>query len=128
MQTTINYGLKKPEGNEFVSIDDLNYNADEIDKQLHRKNAPPISVTLAASGWTGSAVPYSQTVTAEGITADDYPILVSQLADGATEDTQKAYNKAFGIVAAGTGITGDGTVTFKVYKKPEIDIVVGLKL
>lgn len=100
----------------------------EVNQEFDRLTGPPIPVTLTAAGWTGSAVPYSQTVTAEGITADDYPILVSQLADGATEDTQKAYNKAFGIVAAGTGITGDGTVTFKVYKKPEIDIVVGLKL
>ena len=34
MQTTTNYGLKKPEGNEFVSVADLNYNADEIDEAL----------------------------------------------------------------------------------------------
>ena len=34
MQTTTNYGLKKPEGNEFVSIDDLNYNADKTDEAL----------------------------------------------------------------------------------------------
>ena len=95
---------------------------------MDRKEKAPIPVTHTAAGWTGSAAPYSQTAAAEGLTADDYPILVSQLADGATENTQKAYNKAFGIVAAGTGITGDGTVTFKVYKKPEIDIVVGLKL
>ena len=46
--------------------------------------------------------------------------MVSQLADGATIEVQKAYSKAFGIVASGTGQTGDGTVTFKVYKKPAI--------
>lgn len=34
MQTTGNYGLKKPEGNDVVNIDDLNYNADVIDVQL----------------------------------------------------------------------------------------------
>lgn len=34
MQTTGNYGLKKPEGNDVVNIDDLNYNADIIDVQL----------------------------------------------------------------------------------------------
>ena len=100
----------------------------EVNQEFDRLTGPPIPVTLTAAGWTGSAAPYSQTAAAEGLTADDFPILVSQLADGATEDTQKAYNKAFGIVAAGTGITGDGTVTFKVYKKPEIDIMVGLKL
>ena len=34
MQTTTNYGLKKPEGNEFVSVDDLNYNTEKIDRTL----------------------------------------------------------------------------------------------
>lgn len=85
------------------------------------------TLTLTASGWTGSAAPYSQTVAVEGITAEDNPMMVSMLADGANEATQKAYNKAFGIVAAGTGTTADGSVTFKVYKKPATDIVVGLK-
>ena len=37
MQTTTNYGLKKPEENEFISIDDLNYNADKIDEHLTEK-------------------------------------------------------------------------------------------
>ena len=92
-----------------------------------RMIAAPIPVTLTVAGWTGSAAPYVQTVAAEGIKGTDNPILVSMLADGATEATQKAYNKAFGIVAAGTGTTGDGTVTFKAYKKPTTDITVGLK-
>jgi hypothetical protein len=34
MQTTINYGLKKPEGNDTVSIADLNYNAAQLDLAL----------------------------------------------------------------------------------------------
>ncbi len=37
MQTTTNYGLKKPEGNEFISIEDLNDNADEIDRLLEER-------------------------------------------------------------------------------------------
>ena len=86
-----------------------------------------IPVTLTVAGWSGSAAPYTQSASAAGITEEDNPILVSMLADGADLDTQKAYIKAFGIVAAGTGTTADGSVTFKVYKKPEIDIVVGLK-
>lgn len=84
-------------------------------------------VTLTAAGWEGSTAPYTQTVTVGGVTADDNPILVSALADGATEATQKAYIKAFGIISSGTGTTGDGTVTFKTYKKPTTDITVGLK-
>lgn len=84
----------------------------------------PFPVTLTAAGWAGSAAPYTQTVAVQGMTDECNPNLVSMLADGANEATQKAYNKAFGLVAAGTGTTGNGAVTFKVYKKPEIDIIV----
>ncbi|NPV52230.1 MAG: hypothetical protein HPY71_01755 [Firmicutes bacterium] len=34
MQTTSNYGLKKPDGTDVVNISDLNYNADQIDAAL----------------------------------------------------------------------------------------------
>lgn len=86
-----------------------------------------VEITLSASGWTGNSAPYIQTVTVEGITEKDNPILVSALSDGADLATQKAYIKAFGIVSSGTGTTGSGTVTFKVYKKPATDIKIGLK-
>lgn len=102
-----------------ASIDDVNTLADKVRKVLF--------ATLTASGWTGSSAPYSQTATVEGITADMQPILVSNLQDGADLTTQKAYTKAFAIVAAGTAETGAGTVTFKAYKKPTTDITVGLK-
>lgn len=83
-------------------------------------------VTLTASGWTGSAAPYTQTVSVPDATADLEPILVSALDDGASADTQKAYAKAFGIISCGTAVLGDGTATFKVYKKPATDCTVGL--
>ena len=99
-----------------------------VKEQVDRLYSSPISVTLTATGWTGSAAPYVQTAAAAGILATDNPSLVSMLADGASEAVQKAYAKAFGIIASGTGSTGDGTATFKVYKKPATDITVGLKL
>lgn len=84
-------------------------------------------ITLYSNQWTSSSGIYVQTVEVDGITSEDNPILVSVLADGASASTQKAYNKAFGIIASGTGTTYDGYVIFKTYKKPEISITVGLK-
>lgn len=101
---------------------------ESVEQAVDRLYDTPIPVTLTAAGWTGDDVPYVQTAVAEGILATDNPGLVSMLADGATEAVQKAYAKAFGIISSGTGTTGDGTATFKVYKKPATDITVGLKL
>lgn len=84
-------------------------------------------VTLTVSGWTGSTAPYTQTVNVAGATTDLEAILVSALADGASVATQKAYAKAFGIISSGTASLGNGTATFKVYKKPATDCKVGLK-
>lgn len=109
------------QGDRF-GANDINETNTAVNRLTHT-----ISVTLTAAGWTGSAAPYSQTVNAEEITADDEPVLVSMLAEGADSAAQKSYNKAFAIVAAGTGTTGTGTVTFRVYKKPTTDITVGLK-
>lgn len=85
-----------------------------------------VPITLTASGWTGTVAPYTQMVTVDGLTEGDNPLLVRMLEDGSTEAQQKAYNKAFGIISEGTGVTGDGVATFKVYKKPATDITVGL--
>lgn len=84
-------------------------------------------VTLTAAGWTGSAAPYAQTITVSGATADMEAMVVSALADGATEAVQKVYSKAFGIVTSGTASLGNGSATFKVYKRPVTDIKIGLK-
>lgn len=85
------------------------------------------SLTLIADNWVGDAAPYTQTVSVEGITANDNPILVSMLAAGTNPDMQKEYNKAFGIISSGAGLTEDGSVTFCVYSKPTMDITIGLK-
>lgn len=38
MQLTTNYGFKKPEGNDNVNVDDLNYNMDIADTELKKAN------------------------------------------------------------------------------------------
>ena len=109
------------EGDPF-GANDINATNEAINRQDH-----VTLLALAADAWTGDEAPYEQTVAVEGVTAEDNPMLVSALADGADLATQKAYSKAFGIIAAGIGITADGSVTYKVYKKPATDVMVGLR-
>ena len=84
-------------------------------------------ITLTASGWTGSVAPFTQTIPVPGATEDMEAMVVSALEDGAAEAVQKSYSKAFGIVTSGTAYLGDGTATFRVYKKLVTDIKIGLK-
>ena len=83
------------------------------------------AVSLPASGWTGSTAPYSQTVDVAGVLATDTPVLVKMLSGTEKEAAVKAYNKAFGLIFSGD--TADGSVSFYAYKKPAVDITVGLK-
>ena len=98
------------------------YLKSEVERQEH-----VTLVTLTEAGWAGAAAPYTQTVEVSGAKEGMEPLLVSALPDGASPEEQKAYIKAYGIVGSGTGTLGDGTATFKVYKRPAIDITVGLK-
>ncbi len=98
------------------------YLKSEMERQEHTA-----LVTLRAAGWTGSAAPYTQTVQVPGAREGLEPMVVSALADGASPEAQKNYIKAYGILCSGTGVMGDGTATFKVYKKPGVDITIGLR-
>lgn len=109
------------QGDKF-GANDMNSTNAEINRLGH-----VTEVILTGADWAGSAAPYTQTVTVAGATAAMEAMVVSALADGATEATQKAYNKAFGIVTSGTASLGDGIATFKAYKKPVTDIKIGLR-
>lgn len=107
-------------------IEPLLNNEVYLKSELERQERVAL-VTLTAAGWGGSAAPYTQTVQVNGAREGMEPVMVSALADGATLEAQKAYIKAFGILCGGTGILGEGTATFGVYKKPVVDITVGLR-
>lgn len=98
------------------------YNKSEIERLEHT-----VLVTLTADGWTGADAPYVQTVQVPGAREGLEPVMVSALADGASPEEQKAYIKAYGLICSGTGSLGDGTASFKVYKKPAADITIGLR-
>ena len=107
-------------------IEPLLNNEVYLKSELERQERVAL-VTLTAAGWGGSAAPYTQTVQVNGAREGMEPVMVSALADGATLEAQKAYTKAYGIICSGTGVLGDGTATFKVYKKPAVDITIGLR-
>lgn len=86
-----------------------------------------ITVTFTADGWVGEEAPFTQTVEVEEIKSTDRPLLIKEKDSSLDIINAKAYNKAFGIISDGAGETGDGTVTWTVYKKPTMDITIGLK-
>ena len=87
-----------------------------------------ITVTFPVSGWVGESAPFTQTITVEGVTEDDAPMLLKYRGEAEFDPvTAKAYNKAFGCLADGEGIIGNGTITWKTIKKPAIDITIALK-
>ncbi|GAA0735766.1 hypothetical protein [Clostridium oceanicum] len=88
MKTTGNYGLKKPDGNDVVNIDDLNYNSDVIDRKLKEveNKASNIKVPVTSvNGKTGNVV-----LTADNIKVEGSKSLKSQFDDMTTSIGNKS--------------------------------------
>lgn len=62
MQTTTNFGLKKPEGTDYINVNDLNENADKIDTELksHADSLAEVSTHLADMAYQTPVVVGSQ--------------------------------------------------------------------
>lgn len=93
MQLTTNYGFKKPEGNDNVNVDDLNYNMDIADTELKKVNEhlgekvkytdlAPIVTTGTSSAYIATILENMTDVTIvphinnlAGATLNDVPIL-----------------------------------------------------
>ena len=84
-------------------------------------------ITFPTANWAEEGELYTQTVEVQGITENDQPLLVRNVDDTSDAATLKSYNKAYSMLTNGVGITNNGSVTWKCYKKPTIDITVGLK-
>lgn len=59
MKTTVNYGLKKPDGTDVVNIDDFNYNSDIIDQKLKEVDIKASNITVpvtSVNGKTGAVI------------------------------------------------------------------------
>ena len=120
MQTTQNYGLKKPEDNDLLTPDDFNDNMDIIDEAM-KKIVNRRILNLTAAGWSGS-YPFTQTVDAAGITvADDIKVIGVYTPANAALEQVKAWNKAAGYLMCNPDGVADGKITFKAYKKPAVD-------
>ncbi len=132
MNTTEKYGFRKPEANDFVSVDDLNHNADtmekalcELDAEVNRLNHAVV-LSVSKTGWSGGSAPYTQTVTVKGVTAEDRPVIGLSVSSGSNADTIRAQSKAWGCVDR--AVTGTDKITFYCYrKKPEVDFEVQAK-
>lgn len=95
-----------------------NVNA-SIEKMVSVRN-----IDLISADWSDT-YPYTQTVAIDGITTDsNLKVIGVYVPDGSTADQVKARNKAAGFLMSNEDATGDGTVTFKAYKKPGVDFTV----
>lgn len=130
MNETANYKLQKPETSDYVSVDVINTNMEILDKNLKNvsdkaeKAVTVRNIALKAADWSDS-YPYTQAVAVDGITVDsNLKVIGVYVPDGSTADQVKARNKAAGFLMSNEDATGDGTVTFKAYKKPGVDFTV----
>lgn len=81
-------------------------------------------VLIPESGWSNE-YPYINTVLLEGLSADaNLKVIGIYLPSDASESDVKAANKALNFLIYNENGVSEGSVTFKAYKKPTIDLTV----
>ena len=124
--TTSNYGLIKPLEEEYYDIGVFNANVDTIDNQL-KENENSINglkreiiLRVPVSVWNS----INEFFVAE-IKASDKPIMFAALDNIVTAREVKEYNKNYAFIHRGE--TLDGLVRLYAYKKPNVDLSIGLR-
>ena len=129
--TTSNYGLIKPLEEEYYDIGVFNANVDTIDRQLKANEVSinelkrEIILRVPASAWNSSNGFFVAEISASEIKASDNPIMFAVLDNIVTAREVKEYNKNYAFIHRGE--TLDGLVRFYAYKKPNVDLSIGLR-
>lgn len=108
MKNTINYKMKKPDGEDCVDINDLNYNFDIIDKELKdiKSNSNSImDATIAQKG----IVKLNNAINSTSQTEAATPLAVKTAMDKANEAFQYASNGKNLIAGKIGNVTGNNT-------------------
>lgn len=82
------------------------------------------TVTLTASGWTGSAAPFSQQVSCSIVSADTAVVAVDVDTPGTDADADSEAINAWALCTQQNPTQGAGTLTFYCTEKPTINIPV----
>ena len=93
MQQTANFGLKKPEANEYYNVEDFNSNADIIDETMHALQEALKDAEAATPEDIGAAAK-DHTQPASTITAGTFPETGVAAAAGTDYDTYRIRNVA----------------------------------
>ena len=129
--TTSNYGLIKPLEEEYYDIGVFNANVDTIDRQLKANEVSinelkrEIILRVPASAWNSSNGFFVAEINTSEIKASDNPIMFAVLDNIITAREVKEYNKNYTFIHRGE--TLDGLVRFYAYKKPNVDLSIGLR-
>lgn len=106
------------------SAEKVNQKINQLSEQLRTSYHNYTNVTISASGWNNT-YPYLNTVTVNGVTAEsDVRVIGLHIPSNATQNQVKAINKAASFLIENDDGVGNGTITFKAYKKPTVDFTV----
>ena len=90
---------------------------EQVEKCVANDTIHHISIPL--SGWRDS--------NGSWVTENSFPELYSDMDDNISTTQYKNYSKTFSILTTGLATTANGSITFKIFKRPTTDINIILK-